>query len=61
MANEAIIKDMTERLKDLEGRIGSLQIKVTKTHGRDKVALQEKLEELYEARKVAQRRLIDVT
>ena len=61
MANEAIIRDMTEKLKDLEDKIGSLQTKIASSHGREKVALREKLEELYEQRKIAQRRLIDVT
>lgn len=61
MANEVIVKDMTEKLQDLEVKIATIQTKVASTHGHDKMALQEKLEELYEQRKVAQRRLIDVT
>ncbi len=61
MGNEAIVQDMTEKLHALEARIADIQAKVASAHGHDKVALQEKLEDLYEQRKSAQRRLIDVT
>ena len=61
MGNEAIVQDMTEKLHALEARIADIQAKVAGAHGHDKVALQEKLEDLYEQRKSAQRRLIDVT
>lgn len=61
MGNETIVRDMTDKLHGLEARIADFQAKVAGAHGHDKVALQEKLEELYEERKIAQRRLIDVT
>lgn len=61
MSTETIVQDMTEKLHGIEDRIADLQAKVAIAHGHDKVALQEKLEELYDQRKAAQRRLIDVT
>lgn len=61
MGNQAIVNDMTEKLHKLDDRIAALQAKVANAHGHDKVAWQEKLEELYEERRTAQRRMIDVT